>query len=53
LTLLITHWDAITPCITEDQVHHSRSDALAAEEQARLRMGDKVVTAGREKLVTQ
>jgi hypothetical protein len=52
-TLLVTHWDAITPCITKDQVQYSRSDALAAEEAARERMGDKVVTGGRDKLVAQ
>lgn len=51
-TLLVTHWDPITGRVTEDDVHHSTSAALAAEEAARAHMGDDVMTGGREKLGT-
>ena len=40
----VTCWDPITPRITEDQVFFTDADALAAEERARSRMGDKVLT---------
>ncbi len=51
-SLIVTHWDRLTPKITEDAVHHSSAAALAAEEKARERMGDRVVKAGRDKLVS-
>src|SRR3546814_18302329 len=49
-TVRITHWDKLTDRLTEDQVHHTNAEGLAAEERARTRMGDKVLTGGREKL---
>lgn len=49
-TLLVTHWDRLTPRLTEDDVAHTSAAALAAEEAARERMGDKIMTGGREKL---
>ena len=49
-TLRITHWDWLTARLTKDAVQHPTSEGLAAEERARLRMGDKVLTGGVEKL---
>lgn len=48
--LRVTHWQAITPLVTEDAVLHSRSADLQAEESARARMGDRVLTSGTDKL---
>ena len=48
--LLVTAWNPITPRITEDAVQHPTATSLAEEERARLRMGDRVRTGGREKL---
>lgn len=39
--LAITCWDVMTPRITEDDIHHTTAKALAAEEAARLRVGDR------------
>ena len=49
-SLAVTHWDALTPRITEDDVHHTTAAALAAEEHARAHMGDRILTLGREKI---
>ncbi len=49
-TLRITHWDWLTAKLTKDAVQNPTSEGLAAEEHARLRMGDKVLTSGTEKL---
>jgi hypothetical protein len=49
-TLRITHWDWLTARLTKDAVQNPTSAGLAAEEQARLRMGDRVLTSGTEKL---
>lgn len=49
-SLLVTHWDKLTEKLTEDDVHHPTSQALAAEEQARAHMGNDVMTSGAEKL---
>lgn len=49
-TLRITHWDRLTEKLTKDDVQHPTSEGLAAEERARLRMGDKVLTSGTDKL---
>lgn len=49
-SLLVTNWDAVTPRITEDQVHHTSAAALAEEERARARMGNDVERGGKEKL---
>lgn len=43
-TLAVTCWDPVTPRITEDEVIHSTSASLAAEERARARMGDNVLS---------
>ena len=51
-SLLITHWDKLTEKLTKDQVQHPTSEGLAAEEGARARMGDDVMTGGTEKLGT-
>jgi len=50
LSLRVTHWDWLTPQLTKDAVQHPSSQGLAAEEQARLRMGDRVLTSGADKL---
>jgi hypothetical protein len=42
--LTVSAWDVITPRLTEDSVHHTTAAALEAEERARLRMGDKIIT---------
>lgn len=39
----VTSWDPVTPRITEDEVIHTSAAALAAEERARERMGDRVL----------
>jgi hypothetical protein len=49
-SLRITHWDWLTGVLTKDAVQNPTSTGLAAEEQARIRMGDKVLTGGTEKL---
>lgn len=46
----VTHWDWLTDTLTKDAVQNPTSEGLAAEEAARLRMGDKVLTSGTEKL---
>ncbi len=46
----VTHWDHLTDKLTKDAVQYPTATGLAAEEQARLRMGDKVLTGGTEKL---
>ncbi|KUR76702.1 hypothetical protein [Novosphingobium sp. Fuku2-ISO-50] len=46
----VTHWDWLTARLTKDAVQNPTSEGLAAEEQARLRMGDRVLTAGADKL---
>lgn len=49
-TMLVTHWDRLTGRLTKDDVQHPTSAILAAEERARERMGDDVLTGGAEKL---
>ena len=49
-SLRITHWDRLTDKLTKDAVQHPTAQGLAAEEQARLRMGDRVLTSGADKL---
>jgi hypothetical protein len=49
-TLRVTHWDWLTGVLTKDDVQNPTSEGLAAEEGARLRMGDRVLTSGTEKL---
>ncbi len=49
-TLRITHWDWLTAKLTKDAAQNPSAAGLAAEEQARLRMGDRVLTSGTEKL---
>jgi hypothetical protein len=49
-SLAITHWDALTPRITEDDVHHTTAATLAAEERARAQMGARILTQGRDKI---
>ncbi len=51
-SLLVTHWDRLTEKFTKDDVQHPTSQGLAAEERARARMGDDVMTGGTEKLGT-
>lgn len=46
----VSHWDRLTDKLTKDAVQNPTSTGLAAEEQARARMGDKVLTSGTEKL---
>jgi hypothetical protein len=43
-TLAITCWDPVTPRITEDQIIHTDSAGMAAEERARAHMGRDVLT---------
>lgn len=43
-TLAITCWDPVTPRITEDEVLHTDAASLAAEECARKRMGEHVLS---------
>ncbi len=49
-SLRVTHWDWLTDMLTKDAVQNPSSAGLAAEEAARLRMGDRVLTSGTEKL---
>jgi hypothetical protein len=49
-SLRVTHWTPIGARLTKDQVLHPTSQALAEEERARLRMGDRVLRGGTEKL---
>jgi hypothetical protein len=49
-SLRVTHWDRLTPMLTKDAVQNPNSAGLAAEEAARLRMGDRVLTSGTDKL---
>ena len=49
-SLRVTHWDWLTAKLTKDAVQHPTSEGLAAEEAARLRMGDRVLTSGADKL---
>lgn len=49
-SLRVTHWDWLTARLTKDAVQNPTSAGLAAEEAARLRMGDQVLTSGTEKL---
>lgn len=49
-SLRVTHWDWLTPVLTKDAVQNPTAAGLAAEEAARLRMGDRVLTSGTEKL---
>jgi hypothetical protein len=49
-TLRVTHWDWLTPKLTKDAVLNPTSAGLAAEERARIHMGDRVLTSGTEKL---
>ncbi|WP_422342735.1 hypothetical protein [Parasphingorhabdus sp.] len=49
-SLRVTHWDHLTDRITKDAVQYPTSEGLAAEERARIRMGDKVLTSGTDKL---
>jgi len=51
-SLLVTHWDKLTDRLTKDDVQHPSAAGLAAEEAARARMGDDVLTSGAEKLGT-
>lgn len=48
--LRVTHWDWLTPVLTKDAVQNPTSAGLAAEEAARERMGDRVLTSGTDKL---
>lgn len=49
-SLRVTHWDWLTPVLTKDAVQNPTSAGLATEESARLRMGDRVLTSGADKL---
>ena len=49
-SLRVTNWDWLTPMLTKDAVQNPTSTGLAAEEAARLRMGDRVLTSGTDKL---
>ena len=49
-SMRITVWDKLTERVTEDDVRHTGAAALGAEERARARMGDKVMTSGKDKL---
>jgi hypothetical protein len=40
----VTRWDPLIERLTKDDVFHPSSTALAAEEKARVRMGDQLVT---------
>ena len=46
----VTNWEHLTDKLTKDAVQNPTSEGLAAEEEARLRMGSKVLTGGAEKL---
>ncbi|MCW1402462.1 hypothetical protein [Novosphingobium sp.] len=49
-SLRVTHWDWLTGQLTKDAVQNPTSAGLAAEEAARMRMGDRVLTSGTDKL---
>jgi len=49
-SLRLTHWDWLTNQLTKDAVQNPTAAGLAAEEAARLRMGDRVLTSGTDKL---
>ena len=49
-SLRVTHWDWLTGKLTKDAVQNPTSQGLAAEDQARLRRGDRVLTSGTDKL---
>lgn len=49
-SLRVTNWEHLTVKLTKDAVQNPTSQGLAAEEQARAHMGDKVLTGGAEKL---
>lgn len=49
-SLRVTHWDWLTSRLTKDDVQHPTAAGLAAEEAARERMGDRVLTSGTDKL---
>lgn len=49
-TVRVTHWDWLTERLTKDAVQHPTSQGLAAEEAARIRMGDRVLKSGADKL---
>lgn len=49
-TTLVTAWEPMTARLTRDQVAHTDAAALAQEERARARMGDRLLGGGREKL---
>jgi hypothetical protein len=51
-SLAITCWEPVTPKITEDQVIHTNAAGLAAEESARARMGNRVLTDRGDELKT-
>ena len=51
-SLRVTHWDWLTGRLTKDAVQNPTSAGLATEEAARLRMGDRVLTSGTDKLGT-
>ena len=50
VSVRVTHWEHLTDKLTKDAVQNPTSEGLAAEEQARRRMGDKVLTGGADKL---
>ncbi|MDE1943864.1 MAG: hypothetical protein KGI47_12055, partial [Betaproteobacteria bacterium] len=50
VSLRLTHWDRLTGRLTKDAVQNPTSAGLAAEEAARVRMGDRVLTSGTDKL---
>ncbi len=49
-SIRVTHWDRLTDKLTKDAVQNPTAAGLAAEETARARMGDNVMTGGTEKL---
>lgn len=49
-TIQVSYWNRITPLITKDAVLNPTGDGLLAEESARARMGDRVLTSGTDKL---
>ena len=49
-TLRVTHWEPIGSRLTKDAVQNPTAAGLAAEESARARMGDRILTVGKEKL---
>jgi hypothetical protein len=49
-TRRVTHWEPIGTKLTKDAVQNPTAAGLAAEEAARARMGDRILTGGKEKL---